>query len=209
MSSQSQSNDSPQEEMTPTVLRRILNESARLLSQNRPGEAVENLLPLYQKRPDNPDVAINLGGAYILQRKWDKAVRMLEKAVKINPDVPMLWTNLAAAYLGRLEVSGPRQQERAIGAYERALELDPKAPNVHYHLGLIYKDRNELLRASTFFQRAIEVNPADQDARLWLNRMEGAIAEQQAEAARQASPTDVQSADNMGESNDASTEGTE
>lgn len=181
MSTQSDPEKSPQEPTSPTALRRSLNQSASLLSQNRPGEAVKILLPLYQQRPGDPDVAINLGGAYILQRKWEKAARLLERATEANPDNAMLWTNLAAAYLGRLEVSGPRQQERAIGAYERALALDPKAPNVHYHLGLIYKDRNELMRASAFFQRALEINPADRDARLWLKRVDGALAEQQLE----------------------------
>lgn len=175
MSSQSHPKKPARGSISPTALRRTLNESARLLSQNQPDEAVKKLLPLYRQRPADPDVAINLGGAYILQRKWDKAVRLLERAVEANPDSAMLWTNLAAAYLGRLDVSGPRQQERAIGAYHKALEIDPKTPNVHYHLGLIYKDRNELMQASIHFQRALDVNPADRDARLWLKRVNSAL----------------------------------
>lgn len=148
-----------------------LNESARLLSQNRPGEAAQKLEPLYAQAPDDPDVAINLSGAYILQRRWDKAVAVLDEAVKANPDNAMLWTNMGAAQLGRLELSGPKQQERAIEAYWQALRADPQAPNVYYHLGLIYKERNELTRAAAMFQRAVEVNPADRDARYWLKRL--------------------------------------
>jgi tetratricopeptide (TPR) repeat protein len=92
----------------------------------------------------------------------------------------MLWTNLAAAQLGRLEVAGPRQQEKAIAAYQMALKADPEAPNVHYHLGLIYKERGELNRAGAFFQRALEVNPGDRDAQLWLHRITQLLhAEQQ------------------------------
>lgn len=148
-----------------------LNESARLLSQNRPGEAVEKLEPLYAEAPHDPDVAINLSGAYILQRKWDKAVRLLGEAVKANPDNVMLWSNMGAAQLGRLEFAGPRQQEKAMEAYWQALRVDPHAPNVHYHLGLIYKERGEFTRASAMFQRAVEVNPADRDARFWLKQL--------------------------------------
>lgn len=150
---------------------RALNESARLLMQNRPGEAIDRLLPLYKVAPDHPDVLINLSGAYILQRKWNKAVAILTRAVRQIPDNAMLWMNLGAAQLGRLETSGPRQQERAIAAYERAIQIDPQTPNVHYHLGLIYKERGELNRASAFFQRALEVNPTDRDARYWLDRI--------------------------------------
>ncbi len=155
-----------------------LNESAWLLSQNRPGEALEKLLPLYAQAPEHPDVLINLSGAYVLQRKWNQAVQVLNAAVKLHPYNAMLWTNLGAAQLGRLETAGPRQQDKAIAAYQRALQANPAAPNVHYHLGLIYKERGELARASAFFQRALEVNPADRDARLWLDRLTSLILEE-------------------------------
>lgn len=161
----------PQEPVLPESARRALHESARLLHQNRPGEAVTRLLPLYKDYPTDPDVAMNLGGAYIMQRKWSRAVAVLQRAANDNPGNAMLWMNLGAAELGNLELSGARQQEKAIAAYERALEADPNTPNVHYHLGLIYKRRGELNRASAFFHRALEVQPADRDARYWLDRL--------------------------------------
>ena len=149
----------------PASFRDTLNESARLLSANRPGEAAALLEPLQKQFPGDPDIAINLGGAFILQRRWKKAVRTLEKAVEATPDNVMLWTNQAAAYLGRLETSGPEHQRNAVRAYESALRIDPNAPNIHYHLGLIYKEQGNLSRASAMFQRALEVNPNDRDAR--------------------------------------------
>jgi len=152
--------------------RRALTESARLLSQGRPGEAETKLVALQKQYPGNPDIAINLGGAYILQRRWDKAVKALKLAVKTHGENVMLWTNLAAAELGVLETSGPQQQDRAIAAYERALEIDARTPNVHYHLGLIYKERGDLTRATAMFRRALEVLPTDSDAQHWIDRIE-------------------------------------
>jgi tetratricopeptide (TPR) repeat protein len=165
----------PSEYERSAEFQRILNESARLLGQNRPGEAVTRLLPLHDAAPANADVAINLGGAYILQRKWNRAVKVLRRAVAAraeNADNAMLWTNLGAAELGALETSGPKQQESAIAAYQKALAADPNAPNVHYHLGLIYAYRGENIRAGAFFQRAVEVNPADRDAHRWIERLQ-------------------------------------
>jgi tetratricopeptide (TPR) repeat protein len=156
----------------PEEFQRALNEGAWLLRQNRPQEAMERLLPLWEMAPTNADVAINLGGAYILQGKWNKAVRVLSRAAELHPDNVMVWINLGAAHLGRLELSGPQQQERAIKAYERALTIDPQAPNVHYHLGLIHKDRGDIDKAGQAFEGALAVNPADADARYWLTWLE-------------------------------------
>lgn len=152
-------------------LQRTINDSARLLQQNQPEEAAALLEPYHQQTPTHPDLAINLGGAYILQQKWDRAVRVLSKAADANPENVMLWVNLGAAHLGNLQTAGPKQQERAIRAYERALTIDPATPNVHYHLGLIYKERGEFNRATAFFLRALEVQPADRDARYWIEQL--------------------------------------
>lgn len=170
----------------PPDLQSTINAGARLLYQNRPGEAAALLEPLYQQAPTHPDLAINLGGAYILQRKWDRAVRVLQKAVEANPNNVMLWINLGAAQLGNIQTAGPKQQERAIRAYEQALAIDPKAPNVHYHLGLIYKDRGAFDQAVTAFQRALEVLPTDKDARYWLDQ----LAQQAAAEQNPPAPTD-------------------
>lgn len=156
----------------PEEFQRALSEGAWLLRQNRAQEAQERLLPLYEIAPTNADVAVNLGGAYILQGKWNKAERVLSRAAQLHPDNVLIWINLGAAHLGRLELSGPQQQERAIRAYQRALVIDPQAPNVHYHLGLIHKDRGDLPQAAASFAQALAVNPADADARYWLAWLE-------------------------------------
>lgn len=157
--------------------KQALNASAQSLQENEPEEALAVLEPFLNRLPDDADLAINVGGAYILQRKWDKAVAVLKKAAAVNPGNVMLWTNLAAAELGPLETAGPKQQERAIAAFQQALKADPQAPNVHYSLGLIHKERGDLMRASAFFQRALEVNPVDRDARYWLERIDAILAE--------------------------------
>ena len=197
MSNQDRSLDQPEE------FQRALSEGAWLLRQNRPQEAADRLLPLYEIAPHNPDVAINLGGAYILQGKWNKAERVLSRAAQLHPDNVLIWINLGAAHLGRLELSGPQQQERAIRAYERALELDPSAPNVHYHLGLIYKDRGDLERAVMAFAQALSVDPADADAQYWLKQLERRraeliAAEADAGASGATEPTDLDTITDLG-----------
>lgn len=158
--------------------RKTLLQSARLLAENRAEEATQLLLPLHAKTPKHPDVAINLGGAYILQRKWNRAVRVLEAASEANQANGMLWMNLGAAQLGRLELSGPTQQAAAIRSFQRALEIDPATPNAHYQLALIYKEQGKLQLAAEYFEQALAVHPHDRDARYWLEKVRSRLTEQ-------------------------------
>lgn len=152
-------------------VRQLVGEGAQLLASRRPGEALVKLQEALQLDPGNVPAAVNLGGAYILQGRHALAVPVLEAAAKREPDNPMIWSNLAAAYLGKLLLATVEAQDKAISAYERALELDPRTPHVHYNLGLIYLERNDLLRAAAHFYGALETDPNDRDARYWLEQI--------------------------------------
>ena len=148
-----------------------LNRGARLLGQGRAQQAQAILERLSQVRPDDLSVAINLGGAYILNKQFSRAVPILEAVVEREPCNAMVWTNLGAAHLGNPVLATAEQQDKAIAAFERALECDPAAPHVAYNLGLIYRDRNDRDRAIYWFTRALQANPLDRDARRILERL--------------------------------------
>jgi tetratricopeptide (TPR) repeat protein len=151
--------------------RRLLNEGAELLRQRRPVEAADQLSRAWQLDHTLTEIAINLGGAYVMQGQYSEAVRVLEEASRIEPDNVMVWINLAAAYLGHLETSDDAGQLKAIAAFERALALDPEAPSVNYNLGLVYKQRGEAEKAAAHFWRALDVDPSDNDARVRLRQL--------------------------------------
>jgi len=150
---------------------RLLNEGAKLLREQRAVEAAHRLELAHRLDAASVEVAINLGGAYVMQGRFADAVTILEEASRAEPDNPMVWINLAAAYLGHLEISSPEGQEKAIAAFEQALALDPKAPSVNYNLGLVYKQRGEIEKAAAHFWRALDVDPADDDARIRLRQI--------------------------------------
>ncbi len=152
-------------------IRRLVSDGAHLLAAKRPGEALIKLAEAWELDPQNAAAAINLGGAYILQGKHDRAIPALEAAVQLEPNNVMVWANLAAAYLGKLPLASEERQNKAIRAYEQALALDPRAPHVHYNLGLIYLERKDTLQAAAHFYGALESDPSDRDAQYWLDRI--------------------------------------
>ena len=148
-----------------------MGEGARLLAVKRPGEATDLLIEAWELDPQNAAAAINLGGAYILQGKHEQAIPALEAAAQLEPDNPMIWMNLAAAYLGKLPFATQERQDRAIAAFERAVALNPRTPHVNYNLGLIYLERDDPERAAVYFRGALDTDPTDRDAQHWLDQI--------------------------------------
>ena len=170
--------DSAEDESDDRAARvqRLVAEGARLLAAKRPDEAAEILNEAWGLDPQNIAAAINLGGAYILQGKHERAVPALEAAVRLEPDNPMTWVNLAAAYLGKLPFATQERQDRAIAAFERALAVNPRTPQVHYNLGLIFLERDEPGRAADYFRDALDTDPTDRDAQYWLDQISRSAA---------------------------------
>ena len=152
-------------------VQRLVGEGARLLAAKRPGEAAEVLNEAWELDPQNVAAAINLGGAYILQGRHERAIPTLEAATRLEPDNPMIWTNLAAAYLGKLPFATQERQDQAIAAFERALAVNPRTPQVHYNLGLIFLERDDPARAAACFRDALDTDPTDRDAQHWLDQI--------------------------------------
>jgi len=133
--------------------------------------AVKFLEQAHHLQPEHNDAALNLSGAYILSKKFKKAVRILEPLRERDPHNPMVWTNLGAAYLGNPVLADDGDQQQAIAAFERALDLNPVTPNVAYNLGLIHHDRKEFDRALHWFKKAVQANPNDRDARRYITKL--------------------------------------
>lgn len=149
----------------------LFREGTHLLHQGKVTEAQPLLEEAHKLDPDHMDTALNLSGVYILTKKFRKAVALLERFSEEYPEEAMLWTNLGAAYLGNPVLAREEDQLRAIGAFEKALVANPVAPNVAYNIALIYRDRKETDEAITWFKKAIQANPNDQDARNLLRSL--------------------------------------
>lgn len=152
----------------PGELRQLTKRGALLMQRGEHHKAAEVLERAWRIDPGNFDAGLNLGAAYILTKQFRQAVTVLEQVAEDAPDNAMLWINLGAAYLGNPVLADDAAQRRAIAAFERALELDAHAPNVAYNIGLVYKDQRDFERAIDWFGRALQTNPADDDARQWI-----------------------------------------
>jgi tetratricopeptide (TPR) repeat protein len=159
------------QDKTQRRLQNLLRQGTEALQKGEVARAIHLLERAQRLDKENKDTALNLGGAYILSKAFQKAITVLEPLSANEPNNPMVWTNLGAAYLGNPVLAQDADQQRAIAAFQRAIELNPATPHVAYNLGLIYRDRQETDRALYWFQRAVQVNPNDRDARRYVEKL--------------------------------------
>ncbi len=149
----------------------LLRRGSALLQAGKTKDATRLLEKAYKLNCDNFDVRLNLSGAYILSKQFKLALPLLEGLSAEEPQNVMVWTNLGAAYLGNPILAQDEQQQLAIAAFSKAYELNPATPNVAYNLGLVYRDRGEKETAVFWFQRAVQANPNDHDARQMIEKL--------------------------------------
>jgi tetratricopeptide (TPR) repeat protein len=127
------------------------------------------------------------GLAHAQNKRWDKAIPLLEKSLTVAPDDAETRMRLAEAYAAEhryekacqhlekvLEITPDsaaavralgaicvRQQDydRAIEYLEKAVRLDPDHAQTHYRLGIAYDNKKRYEQAVEAFKKSIRLDP--------------------------------------------------
>lgn len=102
---------------------------------------------------DNLQRAWEYAAVCIQNKDFEKSIEPLEFLTQKSPDVINYWVQLANAY------NKTNKTDKALSAYKKITELDPKNRDAYVNIGIIYKERNQLSVARTFFQKAASVSP--------------------------------------------------
>ena len=129
------------------------------LKQNRPDEAVHELITALKLNPEYAMAHNNLGTAYGNQNRLDEAAHEFITAVKLDPNFPMAHYNLGTAYAKQ------NRLDEAAHEFITALKLQPAFAEAHNYLGYVYVKQNRLDDAVHEFIAALKLNPNFTEAR--------------------------------------------
>ena len=107
----------------------------------------------------------NLGNAYRLQKRWDEARTVLERALEVAPQDPEANYSLAMVFAQTDET------DEAYQHLQRALQARPAYPEALNNLGVLYLRTNRRDAAVASFEQCIRVAPAFDQAYLNLARV--------------------------------------
>lgn len=112
------------------------------------------------------------------------AIHLFEEALNLDPKFALAYAGLGEAYCQKYHKEGdPAYMKRAVEACDNALILDPSQAQVHISLGILYYNTGKIDRALEELLRAVEIQPASDEAHQWIGRCylfnndrEGAVA---------------------------------
>ena len=85
--------------------------------------------------------------------KHDKAIKCLDKAIKINPKDYMAWSNKGA------ELGNLGKHDKAIKCYDKAIKINPNDDKVWYNKGLALRYLKKHDKEIKCYDKAIKINP--------------------------------------------------
>lgn len=165
----------------------LLASGVRYHQSGQLAEARSAYRKVLKQFPDQPDALHFLSRLYFQTGKFDDALKLLQRGIRIHDRHPLLHCMLGNIYRARGEL--PRaikfyqqslerdrdliealiglgmayrdsgQPERAVEVYQQALNIDPGIAETHNNLGNVYKLMGRLNDAISAYQKAVEINP--------------------------------------------------
>lgn len=145
-------------------------------------DAEKRLAPWRTSPPDEAELLCQEGGLLAARGEYDAALDALRRATELAPEHE--GALFSAAYWAELR----GLDEEAVLYYERLAALCPAPVNALLNLGVLYEDRGEYEKAVETYQRALEADPTNECARLYLKDARSSLTERYDETVRRAAP---------------------
>lgn len=108
---------------------------------------------LYKANPNDFNTALTLGRLYTIVSMSRKGMKLLKKAIRINPDDPRPYKYLAICH-----VNAHYQYDSALKALASYLMHEPGDAFAYKFMGYIYYRKKEYAKAADAFEKALSIN---------------------------------------------------
>ncbi|MFH1113993.1 MAG: tetratricopeptide repeat protein [Pseudomonadota bacterium] len=131
-------------------------------------KAAARLEQLVALDPENSAIFYNLGVVYTFLGRADEAVAHFEKTVEMRPDYVQAYYNL-----GQIHLIKKRDFSKALNYFDRAAAIRPDYIGAHHQRGVAYEMVGDKPRAIECWERTLELDPENKQARENIDRLRG------------------------------------
>jgi tetratricopeptide (TPR) repeat protein len=138
------------------------------------GKAFDEALGHYGRalelKPDSVEALANSGKVHVIRKDLARAVPLLEKALEIQPDSATALSTLGAV---RIEEGDLDRAEALLDRAVKTARARETLLSAWGNLGILHLRRRDRARAIECFERVLELDPEDRQARAALDRLRG------------------------------------
>lgn len=110
---------------------------------------------LSQKGSPSDQIFVNMGGIFLKERNYNKAMFCYNRALRLNPRSSAAFNGIGVIYLEK------RLFENALSMFYKAVSVYPSCiTEPLYNIALVYSKQNKLELAKNAYERVIECNPS-------------------------------------------------
>lgn len=129
-----------------------------LSEQKRYSEAIQIWRQLVKLDPENADLFVRIGDAYMDLEQYAEASEEYRTAVSISPNYAFAHNKLGMSYANR------GLDAKAVASYENAIEIDPIFIEAYVNLGISLDQIGMFEGARVAYESALRIAPNDADA---------------------------------------------
>lgn len=119
---------------------------------------MQELMAQMKTRPNDPAVLLELANTFMMMQAWDRALTLVDKAVKVAPD--SVEANRAMGMVRFQRKEYPQAEK----SFEIVLKLAPDDVLGHYNMGILLKYYlRKPAEGDQHFRRVVQLNPQDAD----------------------------------------------
>ncbi len=130
----------------------ILLKCAKHIEGDRDRDAVDLLLQLVEREPDNANAHMLLGVAYQNLQQFEQAAAAHKQAIAADPKRSDAYTNLGVA------LASQDKTEEAVVQFQRAVELNPNDTGAYNSLGIALQEVGRFEEAVEQHRAALAIN---------------------------------------------------
>lgn len=138
----------------PDYLPALVDRADALAELERNREALSDYERVLKKQPGDAQLWLKLGLMNQRLQHRDEAVRSYQKAVSLNPNMPLAYNNLAW-----LAIEEKRDLDQALAWSTKATTLAANVPQFHDTLGWVYRARGDLEMSRKSLETAARLQP--------------------------------------------------
>src|SRR6476646_3229536 len=138
---------------TAAALQAKLDQGMALHRRGKLADAERCYEEVLQQRPDDFGALHLLGLIARQTRRPERGVKLIKKAIGLNPNVAEAHNNLGTA-LNKL-----KSPLEALASYDKALALEPSYAEAHYNRGNALRDLQRPAEALASYDQAIVLDP--------------------------------------------------